>query len=329
MPISLLLVDDDPKLVQLMGKLLADLGRIRFATNGEAALRQARAEPPDLILLDAEMPGMNGFDTCAALKAQPELADVPVIFVTAHTDLDKELRGFQVGAADFVHKPFSEPVLRARVSTHLRVKQLTDELRLLADVDALTLLPNRRSFDASLTAEWARSVRDGQPLCAVMVDVDRFKNYNDHYGHPAGDACLHSVAQALNGALLRATDVVYRYGGEEFVVLLPNTTREGGCLVAERLLHAVLALRLPHAHGVVDGIVTISAGVACSDETPGLVGEGAEPTAAAPAGLIQRADQALYLAKQHGRARTWMIEPPVEAETSPTGRVNPAAALDP
>ena len=319
MPLSLLLVDDEPKLVQLMGKLLGDLGSIRFATSGEAALKQVQVERPDIILMDAEMPGMNGFETCTRLKAMPEFADVPVIFVTSHADLERELAGFRAGAADFVQKPFSEPILRARVTTHLRLKQLTDDLRRLASVDALTSLPNRRSFDAALATEWSRSVREGQPLCAVMVDVDRFKDYNDHYGHPAGDVCLQDVARALREALLRTTDVVCRYGGEEFAVLLPNTTREGGCLVAERLLQAVLDMRLPHVHGVIDGIVSISAGVACSDESRGLLASPGQPADAGPRGLLQRADQALYLAKQHGRARTWMIEPPIEGDSLAPG----------
>ncbi|PTT82306.1 diguanylate cyclase response regulator [Pelomonas sp. HMWF004] len=311
---SLLLVDDDPKLVQLMGRLLGDLGRIRFATSGEAALRQAHAERPDLILLDAEMPGVNGFDTCAALKAAPELNDVPVIFVTSYTDLEHEVLGFSVGAADFIHKPVSEPILRARVTTQLRLKQLSDELRLLASTDALTDLPNRRAFDAVLAREWARSLREAQPLCGLMVDVDRFKDYNDRYGHLAGDVCLRSIAQALRGTLLRPTDMVARYGGEEFVLLLPNTSRDGGCLVAERLLQAVLDLRLPHERGVVDGIVSISVGVACSDETPFSPDDLGCASQVRSAELMLRADRALYLAKQHGRARAWMAEPPPEAQ---------------
>lgn len=309
---SLLLVDDDPKLIQLMGRLLGDLGRIRFATSGDAALRQAHAERPDLILLDAEMPGMNGFDTCAALKAAPDLSDVPVIFVTSHTDLDHEVRGFSVGAADFIHKPVSEHILRARVTTHLRLKQLSDELRRMANTDALTDLPNRRAFDAALAREWARSLRDTQPLCCLMVDVDHFKAYNDSYGHPAGDVCLNRVAQALRGALLRPTDMVARYGGEEFAVLLPNTTRDGGCLVAERLLQAVLELHVPHEGGVADGMVSVSIGVACSDESPEQQGNAAagEPDSA---DLMRRADRALYLAKQQGRARARTIERPPES----------------
>lgn len=315
---SLLLVDDDPTLIQLMGRLLGDLGRIRFATSGEAALRQAHAERPDLILLDAEMPGMNGFDTCVALKAAPDLSDVPVIFVTSHTDLDHEMLGFSVGAADFIHKPVSEHILRARVTAHLRLKQLSDELRRMANTDALTELLNRRAFDAALAREWARSLRDTQPLCCLMVDVDHFKAYNERYGHPAGDTCLNDVAQALHGALLRPTEMVARYSGEKFAVLLPNTTRDGGCLVAERLLQAVLELHLPHEGGVADGIVSVSIGVASSEESREQQGNAAagEPDSA---DLMRRADRALYLAKQHGRARARTIEPPPESVSPQSG----------
>lgn len=315
---SLLLVDDDPTLIQLMGRLLGDLGRIRFATSGEAALRQAHAERPDLILLDAEMPGMNGFDTCVALKAAPDLSDVPVIFVTSHTDLDHEMLGFSVGAADFIHKPVSEHILRARVTAHLRLKQLSDELRRMANTDALTELPNRRAFDAALAREWARSLRDTQPLCCLMVDVDHFKAYNERYGHPAGDTCLNDVAQALRGALLRPTEMVARYSGEKFAVLLPNTTRDGGCLVAERLLQAVLELHLPHEGRVADGIVSVSIGVASSEESREQQGNAAagEPDSA---DLMRRADRALYLAKQHGRARARTIERPPESVSPQSG----------
>lgn len=216
---------------------------------------------------------------------------------------------------------------------------MPDELRRVAHTDALTELPNRRAFDAMLAREWSRSLREAQPLCGLMVHVDRFKNYNDHYGHPAGDVCLHSVAQALKGALLRPTDLVARYGGAEFALLLSNTAGDGGRLFAERLLQAVLDVRLPHERGVVDGIVSISIGVACSDQTP--LGPG-EPGAAPDGGsaeLMRRADRAVYLAKHHGRARVWMAGPPAEAQAAPRDPagtpheglepVSPARRLDP
>jgi len=305
MPASLLLVDDDPMLIQVMARQLGDTGRIRYATSGEAALRVVRDERHDLILLDAELPGMNGFDTCCELKRMPELRDVPVIFVTAHQELELQVRGFAVGAADFIHKPVSEPILRARVATHLRLKRVTDELRHLANTDALTGLANKRAYDERLRLEWARALREHEPLCTLMVDVDHFKQFNDRYGHAAGDWCLRAVAQALQGALPRGTDFVARYGGEEFAVVLPNTTSEGGALVAQRLLQAVLAMRHPHERGVVDGIVSVSIGVACASPLDVCSGRPRAPDMpdTGPMDLMWRADRALYAAKHLGRAR--------------------------
>jgi diguanylate cyclase (GGDEF)-like protein len=300
---TILIVDDDPTLVQMMGQMLTNVATIRFATSGEAAIKQVQREKPDLILMDAEMPGMSGFDACLAIKAQAELEDVPVLFVTSHHELDFEIRGFAVGGADFIHKPVSAPVLCARVSTHLRLKRATDELRRLALTDALTDLPNRRSFDAALASEWARASREGQPLSTLMVDVDRFKQFNDHYGHPAGDLCLRAVSAALETVMRRPGDLIARYGGEEFAAILPNSTVEGACLVGERLVAAVQALAIPHEHGVVDGVVSVSVGIASGfDGSPAV---SAQTSADSASALMQRADQALYMAKMQGRARIW------------------------
>lgn len=312
---TLLIVDDDPTLVQMMGRMLAGLATIRFATSGEAAIQQVLRETPDLVLMDAQMPGMSGFDACRAIKARAELQDVPLLFVTSHHELEMEVRGFDVGAADFIHKPVSEPILRARVSIHLRLKRATDQLRRLALTDALTGLPNRRQFDDTLASERARAVRDGQPLSLLMIDVDRFKQFNDHYGHPAGDICLKAVAAALDAAMRRPGDMIARFGGEEFAVILPNTGVEGACLVGQRLLDAVQQLAIPHEQGVVDGVVSVSIGVGVAD---GFDGSAAASNDSASA-LVQQADQALYMAKLQGRARVCSADPkrPAEVVTSP------------
>src|SRR5664280_2921064 len=168
-------------------------------------------------------------------KAEPALADVPVIFVTSHSEAAFEVAGFEMGAADFIAKPVSAPLVLARVKTQLRVKRMGDELRRIATTDGLTGVANRRRFDESLEREWRRARRSGDPLALLMIDIDHFKLFNDRYGHPAGDACLRSVAQALVGASLRPADLVARYGGEEFVVLLPKTPRAG----AEHLARGV------------------------------------------------------------------------------------------
>jgi diguanylate cyclase (GGDEF)-like protein len=312
---DILLVDDDPGAIRLMGQILADVGRLRFATNGAAALRQARAEAPDLILLDAEMPGMDGFDMCRTLKADPLLADVPVIFVTSHSAPEFELAGFELGAADFIAKPVSPPLVIARVRTQLRLKNLTDELRRVSAMDALTGVANRRRFDESLEREWTRTRRSATPLTLLMVDVDHFKLFNDTYGHPAGDDCLHRVAQAMTGTTKRPTDLVARYGGEEFALLLPATSRDGASRLAARVIDAVAALNIAHSASPSASHVTVSIGIACYDDaSPCWISPSSErrPPAdrIAPDAsmLVRAADQALYAAKAGGRARSTLSE---------------------
>lgn len=308
---DILLVDDDPAAIQVLGRILSGLGRLRFATNGAGALRLAHETPPDLILLDAEMPGMSGFDVCEAMKSDPELADIPVIFVTSHNDQNSEIGGFDLGAADFIAKPISEPLVVARVKTQLRIKHLTDELRKLSTVDALTGLANRRRFDEMLEREWSRAQRPGYPLALAMIDVDHFKRYNDRYGHPAGDTVLRSVAQALAHAAQRPADLVARYGGEEFVMLMPQTPRAGAQILADRALVMVESLGIPHAGSPTADHVTVSIGMACWEGNAAhweAEGCGASPrTAPAVSGqdLLTAADQALYAAKAAGRAQAW------------------------
>ena len=313
---SLLLVDDDPGTIQLLGKILAGVADLRFATQGKVALEMVRAQPPDLILLDAEMPDMSGFQVCEALKADPALADIPVIFVTAHSDASFEVAGFAIGAVDFIAKPVSAPLVQARVQTQLRLKRVTDELRRLSLVDALTGVGNRRRFEDVLDREWRRAHRSAEPLSLVLADIDHFKRFNDFYGHPAGDQCLKSVATAMASALLRPGDSVARYGGEEFAIVLPNTSRVAAQYVAHRLLGVVEALQIDHAHSPTAGHVTISLGISCYDEdsscwrskpldSRSTEDEGPGCSAAA---LLSAADAAMYAAKGRGRAQAMMLE---------------------
>ena len=313
---NILLVDDDPATIQLLTKILSDVGNLRFAVSGEDALRLARASVPDLILLDAEMPGMSGFLVCAALKADPVLADVPVIFVTSHAEPEFEVSGFELGAADFIAKPVSASLVLARVKTQLRVKHLADELRLIAATDVLTGIANRRHFDAALDREWRAARRAGEALALLMIDVDHFKSFNDRYGHPAGDACLRSVAQAVVCASLRPADLVARYGGEEFVVLLPRTPRAGAEHVARGILDAVDVLAIPHAASATTTFVTVSIGVGSYDDdsacwTPPSIDSRYTDEACArcfAADLVHAADRAMYAAKRAGRARACALD---------------------
>jgi diguanylate cyclase (GGDEF)-like protein len=307
---SILLVDDDLGAIQLMGRILADVGKLRFASNGADALRLARDSTPDLILLDAEMPGMSGFELLRKLKAESSLLEVPVIFITSHTEAGFEVSALDMGAADFIAKPLKSSRVLARVKTQLRLKQATDELRRTATTDALTGIANRRKFDELLEHEWLRAQRTGEPVSLLMIDVDHFKLYNDLYGHPKGDVCLQHVTRALLSACTRPVDVVARYGGEEFIVLLPQTPRPGAQHIAQQVLTTVAGFGIFHADSQTTHFVTVSVGIACFDHAStfsairrsehSVTDDSPLPCAG---DLVEAADKALYAAKQAGRGQ--------------------------
>jgi diguanylate cyclase (GGDEF)-like protein len=295
---SILLVDDDLVIIRSMSRILSNVAELRFALDGDTALRLARESPPDLILLDAEMPGTSGFQVCETLMADPEFADVAIIFVTSHSDTEVHIAGLELGAVDFIAKPISEPLLLARVKSQLRIKRLTDELRHTSTVDALTQIANRRRFDARLSREWLRCAREKDGLAVLLIDVDYFKRFNDHYGHPAGDGCLRAVALTLEQSCQRPSDLVARYGGEEFAILLPDVTLAGAQHVAQRVLDAMDVLALPHAGSSIASHVTVSVGIGFLDSVP---------QACTERDLILAADKALYAAKGAGRAQVWAL----------------------
>ena len=295
---DILIVDDDPGTIKLMGRILGGLGRLRLATCGEHALRLARQAAPDLILLDAEMPGMNGFQVCESLKADPVLAAVPVIFVTGHGEVALEVIGLDMGAADFIAKPLSAPLVQARVKTQLQVKRLSDELRRVGAMDPVTGVANLRHFNESLAREWLRVRRAGEPLSLLLIDVDHFKLFNRRYGHAAGNACLRSVAHALGVACLRPSDLVARHSGDTFALLLPQTLRGGAEHIARRILDAADALDIPHELSTTARHVTVRIGIACYDEASASWLEGSAdsplPRASCSAGnLAKAAERAL------------------------------------
>ncbi|UXH79821.1 diguanylate cyclase domain-containing protein [Roseateles amylovorans] len=297
----LLIIDDSPAIIQLIARMLHGVAGLSFATRGMQALAQMRAQAPDLVLLDAEMPSMSGFELCHLMKADPELREIPIIFVTGHGESDVEVRAFEAGAVDFITKPLNETVLLARVRTQLRIKRLTDELRRMATTDGLTGVSNRRHVDEVMQRECQRAARNGTSLAMLIVDVDHFKHYNDHYGHPAGDLCLQAVASALASVAHRPGDQVGRLGGEEFSLLLPETDLAGAIDVAESALRAVRTLALPHAASPSADHVTVSIGAAS------LPAPGAALHAASL--LMNLADKALYQAKSNGRDRCEPSDP--------------------
>ncbi|NRF68899.1 diguanylate cyclase [Aquincola sp. S2] len=299
----LLVVDDQPANVQALYQALADEHQILVATNGAQALALARDKLPDLVLLDIVMDGIDGLEVCRRLQADEATRQIPVIFVTGLTSEADEARGLELGAVDFITKPIHPAVVRARVRTHLVLKQQSDLLRQLALVDPLTGVPNRRFFDEHFGAEWRRALREGRSIALIMIDVDAFKPYNDHYGHLAGDHALQRVARGIAAGLARPGDRMARYGGEEFACILPDTDTAGALEVARRLGRAVHDLAIEHPHSPLDGVMTISLGVAAQTPKPGDD----------PAELLRCADEQLYEAKRSGRGRACAAGIPSDA----------------
>ena len=290
----LLVVDDQPINIQTLYQIFHADHEVFMATGGEQALAFCRDNlPPDLILLDVVMPGMDGIEVCRRLKSNPALADIPVIFVTARSEPADEVAALAAGGVDFIAKPVNPVVVRARVKTHLTLKAQTDLLHSMVFIDGLTGVANRRRFDEVLQIEWHRCRRSNKPLTLLMIDIDHFKRYNDHYGHQAGDACLQQVAAGLKAGLKRAQDLVARYGGEEFVCLMPECDHPAGQTKAEELRAAVEALGIAHADSPTASCVTLSIGIAVMQPS----------SANTPEALIAAADAALYEAKRNGRNR--------------------------
>jgi diguanylate cyclase (GGDEF)-like protein len=210
-------------------------------------LNRAGSTPaPDLILLDIMMPGMDGRDVLRQLKEQSFTKDIPVIFLTGNVGVDDEIQGLELGAVDYINKPYRIPIVRARVRMHLAARRQARLLEAMTLLDPLTEIANRRRYDMAIDAEWRRAQREGAPLTLIMADVDRFKFYNDRYGHAAGDEALRRVAGALSDVIKRATDVAARYGGEEFALILPSTGKKGAHTVAWRALTRMEELSIRH-----------------------------------------------------------------------------------
>ncbi|MBF0213609.1 MAG: diguanylate cyclase [Magnetococcales bacterium] len=296
---KILIIDDEAISIDVLSGLLRPDYRITSAKSGENAILRLENQPlPDLILLDVVMPGMNGYAVCEWLKSNPRTRNIPVIFITSSISEEDETRGFSVGAVDYIGKPYRPGIVQARVKTHIELKRRGDMLERMAIIDGLTSIPNRRRFDQFLDYEWCRSVRYGHPFSLLLMDVDFFKLFNDHYGHAQGDYCLRQIAGAITRSMPRTMDLAARYGGEEFACVLPETTLIGGHAVAERILNAVRELAIPHAESKAAHYVTLSIGVASITPT----------IAQQPLSLIDQADQALYLAKRSGRNQVARLE---------------------
>ena len=290
-PNLILIIDDSTDAIRLLGGILSDLGKVIFATNGPAGIALAREQRPQLVLLDVEMHGMDGYEVCRALKSDPNIPDCSVMFVTARSTMESEIAALEAGAVDFVMKPLNAPIVRARVRTHLKLQRASEALARLANRDGLTGLYNRRYFDEHVEQEFLRHRRQGLPLALAFVDIDYFKRYNDHYGHQAGDDCLRKVAHAIARGLQRPGETIARYGGEEFVVILPYTNVVDAERYGTLLCKEIGALGLAHAESDAADHVTISVGL--TSRVPGPGGD--------IRSMLLAADKALYQAKGAGR----------------------------
>ena len=313
--VRVLLVDDQRIIVEAVRRMLAGHPDIAFHTvaEGRRALETALALRPTVILQDLVMPDADGFALIRAYRAEEALREVPVIVLSAKDEPSLKAHGFALGANDYLVKLPDQLELVARIRYHsagyvsrqqrdaayrsLRASQealarANEELQKLAALDGLTGIANRRRFDEAARLEWQRGRRRGAPLALLLCDVDSFKLYNDHFGHPAGDLCLKKAAAVLTGQLKRPADLAARYGGEEFAILLPDTDLQGALQLAESCRAELERLVLPHPRAGC-GIVTMSFGVACT--VPGEDGTLED--------LVEAADSALYAAKRGGRNR--------------------------
>ncbi|GAC1574943.1 MAG: diguanylate cyclase [Candidatus Elarobacter sp.] len=297
---TVLCVDDDATNIAILANLLEPEFDVIFATNGMQALEIAVSALPDLILLDVVMPNMDGYAVFSRLKADPATTDIPVIFISSLQESDSESRGLELGAADYVAKPFNAAIVRARVRNHVELKRTRDQLKRLALLDGLTGLPNRRAFDSSLESECKRAARLKTRIALILLDIDKFKSFNDRYGHVAGDECLRDFGGALVSAMHRPADIAARYGGEEFACILPDTDAAGAVWVAQRVQGRIKSLAIPHGSSAT---VSASFGVVSVTCGPTTLGES----------IVRTADTYLYQAKMAGRNRIAVAPEAVDA----------------
>lgn len=297
---KILIVDDNKQNIDLLLDLFKDDYKVAVAITPERALKAARGEPkPDIILLDILMPGMDGYEVCNLLKQDEATQNIPIIFVTAVSEVMDETKGFAAGGVDYITKPFHPPMVKARVQMHLSLKRKQELLEEYAFIDPLTEIPNRRRLEEVLDREWHRASRSGQPLSLLFLDVDHFKQFNDAYGHGRGDEALRRIAREIQRNMRRAGDFAARYGGEEFVVVLPYTDEDTAKSTARMLSRAIDGLAIPHEGSPVASHLTVSIGLVTAQPCPGQSIED----------VMRILDKAMYAAKSEGRHCIKMLTP--------------------
>jgi len=289
---TLLIVDDEKINLKVLAHILGSEYTIITATNGASAIEKAKEFKPDLILLDILMPEMNGYETLSIIKKCEEIQKIPVIFITGLDSEADEEKGLSLEAADYITKPFNGNIVKLRVRNQIQIINQLHTIERLSMIDQLTDMPNRRSFDDRLQIEWKQAIREQMPISMLMIDLDKFKVLNDTYGHQQGDIVLQTVAGIIMRSFRRPGDFAARWGGEEFIVLLPNTPLEGALELAENIRASIENTVVICAAGLPLKI-TLSIGV------NSLVPEHGSPADV----FISGADKALYAAKENGRNR--------------------------
>ena len=290
---SILIVDDENSNIIMLSHILSQDYTVYAAKNGHDAILAAEKYLPDIILLDIIMPGeMDGYAVITKLKTSEKTSEIPVIYITDLSNIEDEEKGLSLGASDYITKPLSPSIVKLRVLNQMKILTQLRTIEQLSMLDQLTNLPNRRNFDGRLNKEWDRAKREQKPISILVMDVDKFKNYNDTYGHQQGDVALQMVAKIITRSLKRPTDFASRWGGEEFIALLPNTELAGALSIAEDIRCSTENSEIHHSNGLMSK-VTVSIGV--NTQIPFRDSMYDE--------FIAQADKALYKAKETGRNR--------------------------
>ncbi len=296
---TILVVDDMTTTLLLIHDLLKDTYEVKIAKSGTKALEILESPNDiDLILLDIEMPDINGYDVCKRIKNNETIKNIPIIFITGRTSQEDEEYGLNLGAIDYITKPFNKAIVKLRIKNYLNLKIKNDMLEKLSMYDGLTNIRNRRFFDETFEKTFSEIKRDKKSLAVLMIDIDFFKPYNDNYGHGQGDETLRKVAKALEKTIKRASDFVARYGGEEFVILLKDINKDGVEAVANNLLNAVRELKITHEFSKIENYVTVSIGVSYYNSSSDIT----------KLELLLKADETLYNVKNSGRNNFAILE---------------------
>ena len=296
---TILVVDDMTTTLLLLHDLLKDTYEVKIAKSGTKALEILNAPNDiDLILLDVEMPDINGYEVCKRIKNNETIKNIPIIFITGRTSQEDEEYGLNLGAIDYITKPFNKAIVKLRIKNYLNLKIKNDMLEKLSMYDGLTNIRNRRFFDETFEKTFSEIKRDKKSLAVLMIDIDFFKPYNDNYGHGQGDETLRKVAKALEKTIKRASDFVARYGGEEFVILLKDINKDGVEAVANNLLNAVRELKITHEFSKIENYVTVSIGASFYNSSSDIT----------KLELLLKADETLYNVKNSGRNNFAILE---------------------